>query len=45
MIRVPLVPSIFIVNTVVNDTDPNLTNRDTFDDGETSNGQEQKPYK
>lgn len=33
---IPLVPSIFIVDTVVNNTDPNLTNTDTFNDGETS---------
>jgi hypothetical protein len=30
------VPSVFIVDTVVNNTDPNLTNTDTFNDGETS---------
>jgi hypothetical protein len=33
---IPLVPSIFIVDTVVNNTDHNLTNTDTFNDGETS---------
>src|SRR5215475_8959620 len=33
---IPLVPSVFIVDTVVNNTDPNLTNTDTFNDGETS---------
>ena len=33
---IPLVPSIFIVDTVVNNTDPDLTNTDTFNDGETS---------
>ena len=33
---IPLVPSIFIVDTVVNNTDPNLTNTDTFNDGESS---------
>ncbi len=33
---IPLVPGIFIVDTVVNNTDPNLTNTDTFNDGETS---------
>ncbi|HEY4257810.1 MAG TPA: hypothetical protein VGM66_11400 [Candidatus Udaeobacter sp.] len=33
---IPLVPSIFIVDTVVSNTDPNLTNTDTFNDGETS---------
>jgi len=32
----PLVPGIFIVDVVVNNTDPNLTNTDTFNDGETS---------
>jgi hypothetical protein len=31
---IPLVPSIFIVDTVVNNTDPNLTNTDTFNGGE-----------
>jgi hypothetical protein len=33
---IPLVPGIFIVDAVVNNTDPNLTNTDTFNDGETS---------
>lgn len=33
---IPLAPSIFIVDTVVSNTDPNLTNTDTFNDGETS---------
>src|SRR5438067_3082661 len=33
---IPVMPSIFIVDTVVNNTDPNLTNTDTFNDGETS---------
>jgi len=33
---IPLVPSIFIVDTVVNNIDPNLTNTDTFNDGEPS---------
>src|SRR5262245_14979017 len=33
---IPLVPSILIVDTVVNNTDPNLTNTDMFNDGETS---------
>jgi len=33
---IPLVPGIFIVDVVVNNTDPNLTNTDTFNDGETS---------
>jgi hypothetical protein len=33
---IPLVPGIFIVDTVVNNTDPNLANTDTFNDGETS---------
>src|SRR5262245_11385647 len=33
---IPLVPGVFIVDTVVNNTDPNLTNTDTFNDGETS---------
>jgi len=30
------VPGLFIVDTVVNNTDPSLTNTDTFNDGETS---------
>ncbi len=33
---IPLLPAIFIVDAVVNNTDPNLTNTDTFNDGETS---------
>lgn len=33
---IPLVPGIFMVDVVVNNTDPNLTNTDTFNDGETS---------
>src|SRR5437588_7211406 len=33
---IPVMPSIFIVDAVVNNTDPNLTNTDTFNDGETS---------
>src|SRR5690242_2822283 len=33
---IPLIPNILIVDTVVNNTDPNLTNTDTFNDGETS---------
>ena len=33
---IPLVPPFFIVDPVVNNTDPNLTNTDTFNDGETS---------
>src|SRR5262249_30067969 len=33
---IPLVPPAFIVDPVVNNTDPNLTNTDTFNDGETS---------
>ena len=33
---IPLLPGIFIVDAVVNNTDPNLTNTDTFNDGETS---------
>ena len=33
---IPVIPSTFIVDTVVNNTDPNLTNTDTFNDGETS---------
>jgi uncharacterized repeat protein (TIGR01451 family) len=33
---IPLLPGVFIVDTVVNNTDPNLTNTDTFNDGETS---------
>ncbi len=33
---IPLVPGVFIVDVVVNNTDPNLTNTDTFNDGETS---------
>jgi len=33
---IPLLPSLFIVDVVVNNTDPNLTNTDTFNDGETS---------
>jgi hypothetical protein len=33
---IPLLPEVFIVDAVVNNTDPNLTNTDTFNDGETS---------
>ena len=33
---IPLLPPLFIVDVVVNNTDPNLTNTDTFNDGETS---------
>ncbi len=33
---IPLLPGVFIVDTVVNNSDPNLTNTDTFNDGETS---------
>jgi hypothetical protein len=33
---IPLVPAVFIVDAVVNNTDPNLANTDTFNDGETS---------
>jgi hypothetical protein len=33
---IPLLPAVFIVDAVVNNTDPNLTNTDTFSDGETS---------
>jgi uncharacterized repeat protein (TIGR01451 family) len=33
---IPLLPPLFIVDLVVNNTDPNLTNTDTFNDGETS---------
>jgi uncharacterized repeat protein (TIGR01451 family) len=33
---IPLVPVVFIVDAVVNNTDPTLTNTDTFNDGETS---------
>jgi hypothetical protein len=33
---IPLLPGVFIVDVVVNNTDPNLTNTDTFNDGETS---------
>ena len=33
---IPLLPTVFIVDAVVNNTDPNLTNTDTFNDGETS---------
>ncbi len=33
---IPLLPPVFIVDPVVNNTDPNLTNTDTFNDGETS---------
>jgi uncharacterized repeat protein (TIGR01451 family) len=33
---IPLLPTVFIVDLVVNNTDPNLTNTDTFNDGETS---------
>src|SRR5215470_571805 len=31
---IPLLPGVFIVDTVVNNSDPNLTNTDTFNDGE-----------
>jgi uncharacterized repeat protein (TIGR01451 family) len=33
---IPLLPAVFIVDAVVNNTDLNLTNTDTFNDGETS---------
>ena len=33
---IPLISGVFIVDVVVNNTDPNLTNTDTFNDGETS---------
>src|SRR5262249_29025838 len=33
---IPLIPGVFMVDVVVNNTDPNLTNTDTFNDGETS---------
>ena len=33
---VPLTPAVFIADVVVNNSDPNLTNTDTFNDGETS---------
>ncbi len=33
---IPVVPGVFMVDVVVNNTDPNLTNTDTFNDGETS---------
>jgi uncharacterized repeat protein (TIGR01451 family) len=33
---IPLLPGVFIVDAVVSNTDPNLTNTDTFNDGETS---------
>jgi len=33
---IPIIPGVFIVDVVVNNTDPNLTNTDTFNDGETS---------
>jgi hypothetical protein len=33
---IPLLPAVFIVDAVVNNTDPNLANTDTFNDGETS---------
>ena len=33
---IPLTPAIFIADVVVNNTDPNLTNTDIFNDGETS---------
>ena len=33
---VPLTPAVFIADVVVNNTDPNLTNTDTLNDGETS---------
>src|SRR5262245_39109073 len=33
---IPVLPSVLIVDTVVNNTNPNLTNTDTFNDGETS---------
>jgi hypothetical protein len=34
--RRAITPEVFIVDLVVNNTDPNLTNTDTFNDGETS---------
>jgi hypothetical protein len=36
LLAVPRVAGVFIVDPVVNNTDPNLTNTDTFNDGETS---------
>jgi hypothetical protein len=33
---IPLLPGVFIVDAVVNNTDPNLTNTDMSNDGETS---------
>ena len=33
---IPLLPTVLIVDVVVNNTDPNLTNTDMFNDGETS---------
>lgn len=33
---IPLTPAVFIADVVVNNTDPNLTNTDIFNDGETS---------
>src|SRR5436190_18000246 len=33
---IPIIPGVFIADVVVNNTDPNLTNPDTFNDGETS---------
>jgi len=36
LVPIPVGPGGFVVDTVVNNTDPNLTNTDTFNDGETS---------
>ena len=36
LVPIPGGPGGFVVDTVVNNTDPNLTNTDTFNDGETS---------
>ena len=33
---IPLTPAVFIADVVVNNTDPNLTDTDIFNDGETS---------
>src|SRR5262249_46168480 len=33
---IPLLPGVFVVDAVVNNTDPNLTNTDMSNDGETS---------
>jgi hypothetical protein len=35
-VAIPLLPGVFIVDAVVNNTDPNLTNTDMSNDGETS---------